>query len=98
MVGVTRSKLVFDIPVQISFKKPTILGNKKSFDFVKKQVHIQVPIFLGGGVIDFVRPAFFLGAVDLVKNRYVGMDVKSAALVRVGSLILCKFEGGGVVQ
>ena len=53
---------------------------------------------MGGGVIDFVRPAFFLGAVDLVKNRYVGMDVKSTALVRVGSLILCKFEGGGVVQ
>ena len=27
----------------------------------------------------------------------VGMDVKSAALVRVGSLILYKFEGGVVV-
>ena len=54
--------------------------------------------FCGGGEVDFVRAAFFLGAVDFVRNRYVGMDVKSAALVRVGSLILYKFEGGVVVM
>ena len=47
--------------------------------------------------VDLVRAAFFLGSVDFVRNRYVGMDVKRAALVRVGSLILYKFEGGAVV-
>ena len=46
---------------------------------------------------DFVRAAFFLGAVDVVKTQYVGMEAPSAALLRVRSLILCKFEGGVVV-
>ena len=35
------------IPVEISFKKSTSLGNKKSFDIVKKQVCFQVPVFVG---------------------------------------------------
>ena len=38
-----------DIPVEISFTKSTYLGNKKSFDIVKKKVCFQVPVFVGVG-------------------------------------------------
>ena len=37
------------IPVRISFKKSTSLGNKKSFDIVKKKVCFQVAVFVGVG-------------------------------------------------